>query len=65
MKPDIAQLVKRLRKLNRLYKTVCLARGLLLPSERLANVPRLQREADQLCGEIMRTERAIINALLK
>lgn len=60
----VAAMVKRLRFLNRSYEATVTARKELPMDERRFKSELLQQEANHYCGEIMRTERKIINALL-
>ncbi len=61
---DINSMVENLRALNARYEMTVVEREALPMNERRFKWERLQNEANLTCGEIMRTERAIINALL-
>lgn len=62
--PPHAHLVRHLRWLNSAYEANVKTREELPPDELRFKAKLLQEEADHYCGEIMRTERKIITALL-
>ena len=61
---SINTLVTKLKRLNTAYDRLQKKRKAVPIYDRLKVWPALQTEADKLCGEMMRTERCIINALL-
>lgn len=70
MKPDtVPKLVRKLRKLNTTCAVLEMKRdALVAPRKNPFPTPAIEAAQNQLndyCGEIMRTERRIINALWK
>ena len=61
---SVTTLVTKLKCLNAAYERLQKKRKAVPIYDRLKVWPALQTEADKLCGEIMRTERCVINALL-
>jgi hypothetical protein len=62
---NVTPLVRELKKCNKAYRLLCATRAAVPLRERLDKWPAMQREADALCGAIMRLERKIITKLLE